>query len=305
MGITPYDNQSQLSIYHRYRVFNGYRNYHQQGSFFPAGAYKVMHGGTVPTTGPIKTYSSKDYESYKVYELRAKYYIHHRVEINAIIPINSNKSKEDTVIYEHIGLGDPTFFIGYHAIKKVDYEKFQHRLIIGTGMKIPMGNNYATDINHYRLPFLMQPGTGSVDAFLYANYVFGFRKFGFSINSTYKLNGTNYYKEHIANSSSNYLNIFYKFKIKNFIFIPSIQSYYENTNGLYINKVLQQGTAMNCLLIGPGLDLYFKNVSFSTAWQFNAYEKTGKDNLNCKGRIVVGLTYNFNQTKYLIGKRKE
>jgi len=306
MGITPYDNQSQLAFYHRYRVFNGYRTYHQKGVFFPSGAYKEMHGGT-GTNNPtpiLKEYSSKDFESYKVYELRAKYFIHHRIELNAIIPVNNNKSKEDTVLYEHIGLGDPTFFVGYHAIKKVDYERFQHRLIIGAGIKIPSGNYYATDANHYRLPFLMQSGTGSTDGFIYANYVFGYRKFGLSVNSTYKVNGTNYYGEHIANSSSNYLNVFYKFKVKNLIFIPSIQSYYENTNGLYFNKVVQEGTSMDCLLTGPGLDLYYKNISFSTAIQFKAYEKANPDNLNCKGRIIFGLTYNFNQRKYLLGKQK-
>lgn len=305
MGITPYDNQSQLSFYHRYRVFNGYKTYHQKGVLFPNGAYKEMHGGTgtsSPTT-IVKNYSSKDYESYKVYELRAKYFIHHRIELNAIIPINSNKSKEDTTFYEHTGLGDPTFFVAYHAIKKVDYERFQHRLIIGSGIKIPSGNYYATDANHYRLPFLMQSGTGSTDGFFYANYVFGYKKLGFSLNSTYKINGTNYYKEHIANSSSNYLNIFYKLKFNDFIFIPSIQSYYENTNGLYINDVKQEGTSMDCLLSGPGLDIYYKNFSFSTAIQFKAYEKTNEDNLNSKGRIIFGLTYNFNQRNYLLGKR--
>lgn len=133
-GITPYDNQSQLSFYHRYRVFNGYRSYDQKGTFFPAGAYKVMHGShdSITPTGFTRVYSSKDFELYKVYELRAKYFIHHRIELNAIIPINSNKSKEDSIINQYTGLGDPTIFVGYHLIKKVDYEKFQHRLIVGS-----------------------------------------------------------------------------------------------------------------------------------------------------------------------------
>ncbi|HEY1039468.1 MAG TPA: hypothetical protein VGF30_08700 [Bacteroidia bacterium] len=304
MGITPYDNQSTVGFLHRYRVFNGYRSYEQKSKLFPTGAYKVMHTGhdsIVPTVARV--YSSKDYESYKVYELRAKYFIHHRIELNAIIPFNNNKSKEDSIVYEHTGLGDPTFFAGYHLIKKVDYETFLHRLIVGGGIKIPSGNYYAKNDKNVRLPFLMQPGTGSLDYFFYSNYVFGYRKFGFSLNSMYKVNGSNYYHERIGNSISNYLNIFIKVKAGDFIFIPSAQLYYEYTKGLYVNHSLQKGTQMNCLLAGPGLDVFYKNVSLSASVQFRAYEETATNNLSSSGRIVVGLTYNFNQKKYLFGKK--
>lgn len=301
MGITPYDNQSQLAFYHRYRIFNGYRNYQQHGSFFPSGAYKMMHGGTNnPTDSILKNYNSKDYESYKTYELRAKYFIHHRLEVNAVLSISNNKMKEDSIVYNHTGLNDPTFFIGYHVIKKVDTFNLQHRLIIGGGLKLPSGNYYAESTDGKRLPFLIQPGTGSTDVFLYSNYVFGYRNFGLSLNSLFKLNGTNYYQERIGNSSSNYLTLFYKFKKENWIIIPSFQTYYEYTKGLYIKKVLQAGTTMNCLLSGPGIELFYKNISFTSAIQFNVFEKKTTDNLSNKGRIIVGLTYNFNQKKYLI-----
>jgi hypothetical protein len=43
MGLTPYDNQSQFTLLHRYRVFNGYRTYQQQSHFFIPGAYRTQH----------------------------------------------------------------------------------------------------------------------------------------------------------------------------------------------------------------------------------------------------------------------
>lgn len=306
MGITPYDNQSTIGFFHRYRAFNGYRDYEQKSRLFPSGAYKVMHGGhdSLSQTSQ-RIYSSKDYESYKVYELRAKCFIHTRIEINAIIPINSNKSKEDAVVNKHTGLGDPTFFAGYHLIKKVDYETYLHRLITGVGIKLPSGNYYAKDKSDVRLPLLMQPGTGSVDYFLYTNYIFGYRKFGFSFNTVYKINGKNYYHERIGNSSSNYLNVFFKFAKNDFVLVPSVQMYYEYTKGLYINSDLQDGTQMNCLLAGPGFDLFYKNISFTSGVQFRAHEKTSGENLKSAGRLILGLTYNFNQKKYLLAKKEE
>lgn len=327
MGITPYDNQSQIAFLHRYRVFNGYREYHQTSKFFPSGAYSQVLSPTITAQSPnknilpqiahgdehhgenndsllyTKTYSSKDFESFKVYELRLKYFLHKRIELNAIIPLINNRSKEDDLYREHTGIGDPTFFAGYHLVQKVEELKFQQRLITGLGFKLPSGNYYAKDASGKRMPFLMQPGTGSIDYFAYVNYILGYKKAGLSLNSIYKINGANYYHEKIGNSYSGYLNLFLKTKIKQLVLIPSAQIYYEYTKGLYVHSKLRKGTEMNVLLIGPGIDLYYKNIGLNFAVQFRGYEKAIEGNLKSAGRLVVGLSYNFNQSKYLLKKK--
>ncbi|MBA2612128.1 MAG: hypothetical protein H0U95_09160 [Bacteroidetes bacterium] len=81
MGITPYDHQSQLTLLHRYRVFNGYRNYQEASRFILPGAYKTMHDpSAIPGDSAtiINNHSSKDYESYKIIELRGKCFLHPR-----------------------------------------------------------------------------------------------------------------------------------------------------------------------------------------------------------------------------------
>jgi hypothetical protein len=96
MGITPYDNQSQLTLMHRYRVFNGYRNYQQTARFLLPGAYKTMHDPSVLTADSaleIKNHSSKDFESYKVFELRGKYFLHSNWELNFIFPFQQIKTE--------------------------------------------------------------------------------------------------------------------------------------------------------------------------------------------------------------------
>ena len=98
MGITPYDNQSQLTLLHRYRVFNGYRNYQQASRFLIPGAYKTMHDPSVisgDSATEIQNHSSKDYETYKVIELRGKYFLHSRWEVNFILPFQQIKTKYD------------------------------------------------------------------------------------------------------------------------------------------------------------------------------------------------------------------
>jgi hypothetical protein len=304
MGIVPYDNQSSIALMHRYRVFNGYRNYQHHSSYFPVGAYKTTHGGHSTDSIITRNYSSKDYESFKVYELRMKYFFHQRWEVNAFASIVNNKSKEDTVKINHTGFADPSFFIGYHILQPKADQKFKQRLVLGVGLKIPSGNYYVMDNNKKRLPFLMQPGTGSLDGFTYLNYMLGFKKLGISTTANMKYNGSNFYHERVGASFTNFSSFFYKFNTKNWSFIPSINSNYEHTNGLYVKEKLMDGTKMNELMLGLGLDVFYKNVGLNCGVQKTVKQHYHTNSLSSVGRLFVSLTYNFDQRKYLIRSKE-
>ena len=295
MGITPYSNQNSISFLHRYRVFNGYRHYQNTSQFFPANAYRAMHGSPNNTDSSktiTNTYSSKDFESYKVFELRAKYFVANRIEINAFIPVLNNKSKSNGVYQTNTGLGDISLNTAYHIIVPKPENKIKHKLLTGIGLKLPTGN-YNVKRNNVRLDFDLQTGTGTFDGFIYANYVIMAKRLGFNINANYKINGTNKFEEKVNNSTTNFASVFYKFNIKNIILYPSVQANYEFTKGLEINHKLDYVSGVNSLMLGPGLDLYYKRISINTLWQFSAYEEIYPNELQLAGRIVLGLNYNF------------
>ena len=73
-------------------------------------------------------------------------------------------------------------FAGYHLIRKLDQATFNQRLIIGAGIKLATGRNDLKTNQGIRYATLMQPGTGSTDGFIYANYLLGYKKFGMSLN---------------------------------------------------------------------------------------------------------------------------
>ena len=292
MGITPYDNKSSISFLHRYRVFNGYRDYQSQSHFFPASAYRVMHNSEPVDSTITKNYSSKDFESYKIFELRFKYFVLKRLELNVFVPLLCNKSKSDDEYSSHTGLGDVSFNAGYHVITPKD-KALRHKLIIGAGIKLPTGNYYAHDKHSDRLPFEMQPGTGSIDGFVYMNYVLMTKKIGASVSINYKANGQNNYKEKLSNSHNDFVSLFYRLPISNMLFYPSIQANYENTKGLYIKNEFQKNTEVNSLLLGPGLDIYYKSFSVNLAWQFTCYEQVNTGSLKSAGRLSFGLNYSF------------
>ncbi|MDX2172577.1 MAG: hypothetical protein SFY56_05610 [Bacteroidota bacterium] len=292
MGITPYDNQSQICLLHRYRVFNGYRNYQETSNFIVPGAYKIAHNDSSIVGNEPQTHSTRDYESYKALELRGKYFISSRVEVNCIIPVQQIKTKYNDIRGENTGIVDPSLFFGYHLIKRVNGYSLKQRMIIGTGVKFPFGNINAQH-NNKRLGILNQNGTGSWDSFYYLNYIISKSRFGINSNTLFKLNGTNKYGERIGNSINQIINTFVKCEVKNLKLFPALVANYEYTKGVYVKKRLQENTNMNALLLGPSLDLSYKNFVFNSSFQFNVYERVGSQNLSTAGRWVVALTYNF------------
>lgn len=293
MGVTPYNNRNSISFLHRYRVFNGYRSYQDQSRFFPASAYRIAHADHDTITSGPRVYSAKDFESYKIFELRLKYFVHKRVELNVFLPLLDNKTKTNEVYEHHTGFGDVSFNAGFHVLLPDEGKTIKQKLVLGIGVKLPTGNYYAHNAHSDRLPFEMQPGTGSVDEFVYFNYIVMNDKIGINANGNFKMNGKNRYHEQVHNSTTDFVSLFYKLTSGRWMFYPSAQLNYEYTKGLQVKGILQKATAVNTLLLGPGLDVYYKSVSLSASWQFTVMEKVAVGDLKSAGRLTLGLNYNF------------
>ncbi|MGL5889623.1 MAG: hypothetical protein ACRC3B_07055 [Bacteroidia bacterium] len=310
IGITPYDNQSSIQLLHRYRSFNGYAIANQQHELFPSGAWRLPPGDpgnpsvlhtTHNSSQPV--YNASDFEVFRSYELRMKYFVHRRIEINAFVPFSHNMSRSGETKDELHDFGDPTVFAAWHAIRRIEDVKILQRLILGAGTKFQFGRAGLRNANGERYHLLLQPGTGSTDLFLYSSYTIGYKKFGVNLNAMGKINGTNKYNERIGNSVVSSLNVFARFKAgSNFVIMPSLQSYYEYSKGIYVNDVLTEGTGMDVMMAGAGGEVVWKNLSVQMAMHLPVHEHAHINNLSSAGRIVVGLTYNFNQSKYLFGQ---
>lgn len=295
MGITPYDNKHSISFLHRYRVFNGYKNYQQQSHLFPSNAYKIAHGEPAVDSMVAKNYSSKDFESFKVFELRFKYFLFKRLEVNAFLPIVNNKTQYDSQYTSHTGLGDVSINAGYHLLTPKENQRVRSKLIVGLGIKLPTGNAGLKDRLNQRLAFETQAGTGSTDGLCYMNYTAMSKRLGFNVTLNYKISSTNIYLERLANSSTNFASLFFKFSHKSVSMYPSVQANYEYTKGLYNNHHLIANSQMNVLLIGPGFDIYYKSLSINTSYQFTAYEQIQTGYLKSAGRLVLGLNFSFSK----------
>ncbi|MEP7170104.1 MAG: hypothetical protein ABI855_12095 [Bacteroidota bacterium] len=308
MGITPYDNQSSIGMFYRYSSFNGYKIGNQSPEFFPNGRvaapYSVMHNPNGNSTGTLPVYSKSDYEIYTAYELRANYFIHQRVELNFILPYNENKMRYEDKIIHLKSQGDATVLAGYQLIRQMEMEKkIQQRLVLGAGIKFSTGKHDFRDGDNTRYNFLIQPGTGSYDYLFYLNYAAAGNKLGLGISSVFKVSNYNDYTEKFTNSNNTGVSVFYKLYKGNLQLIPSAQLYYEYVKGMMSHGILIANTGSDIAMCGPGLDVYYKNLSLNFSIQYPVRDKTDSENLSAAGKMVAGLKYNFNQKKYLFHKK--
>ena len=290
MGITPYYNRNSISVLYRYRSFNGYDG--QAHSLFPNGGkfFIPARSQDAPITGHAG--NEADYELYRSMEIRGKYFVNSRLEINAILPYVSNSERYNGYTSTIGGMGDANFYAGYHLVQKLD-EHFKQQLIAGAGFKLPTGKNDFKNTAGIRYSSLMQGGTGSTDGFVYLNYMVGLGNLGASLNTSYKVNGKNSRQESIANSTTSFLNIFYKQRIgKDVQVMPSAQFFYEYSGGEKYNGVKTGEHVMNNLMGGVGADIFYKNVALNAGIQKNIWEAE-TDHPMSAGKVYVGITYNF------------
>jgi len=302
MGITPYDNQSGFSLMHRYRIFNGYQDDGQTPHFFPSGARPFFPSSLNSDNGYAHSHHGDptDFEAFRVIELRGKYFLSRRVELNAFVPYVMNTSQINGRQLNSSGVGDVTVFAGYHLIQAIETAGVQSRLIVGGGVKLPTGEYTRQNAAGRRYPLLNQVGTGTTDGFIYANYIGSYRSFGLSVNSSYRRSTENTFRNSLAPSTATYASLFYRIPLgTDWQVYPSAQLFYEKTKGEMLEGQLTGEHTMNNALLGPGLDVYYKNVSLNTSVQLPVYT-AATDHPASAGRLVVSVGYSFNQTKYLL-----
>ncbi len=305
MGITPYDNQSSLALLHRYRVFNGYAALGQAPHLRPAGARLAWPAALNSDDGYAHRHSGNaaDFEVFRVLELRGKYFLSRRVEVNAFVPYVLNTSQINGRQLNVAGLGDITVFGGYHLLRAIETAGVQSRLIVGGGLKVPTGDFRRTNAAGRRYALLNQPGTGTTDGFVYATYVGSYRGFGLSLNSSYRVASENTFANSLAPSTTTFASAFYRVALgENWQVYPSAQFFYERTKGEMLDGQLTGEHAMHNALLGPGLEVFYRNLSLNTSLQLPVYTAP-TDHPASAGRLVLGLGYSFKQTRYLLGKK--
>lgn len=299
--INALENQNSISMLHRYRVHNGYNSVGQDGKVFPTGAYRLSQPVSVlhSTHGAVDPMSAEDYESFKVFDLRARFFLSKRMHLSASLPFVNNKTKAFGSEANVWSPGDATLSLNYRLLQIDSTRTISHHLELGLGVRIPTGSCKATYDDGDRLPFMLQPGAGSWGTIASATYALTYEDWIFGISSVNRYGLVNEFHEQAGLATNNSLVILKHYARGKWNIYPQLQVYQEYVKGIFQYGYLISGTEMNNILIGPGMDIRFGKFGFSSCFQLPAYQEVYEMNMEMTCRLVVGVSYNFGGYRYL------
>ncbi len=287
----PNYSKHQVMLMHRYRVLNGYNHYQQKSYFVNPGAYRVMHPEPSDSNEAITNYSSKDYESFKSYDLKGRFTLTNKLELLVNFGFQEIRTEYDGIKKKNAGITDLQILLGYKLITAAS-ENFKQQLVCGLGAKFPTGQ-YAKKADGIRLSLLNQNGSGSFDGMIYTNYKLQFKQLGLNSFSVLKINTFNSLHQKIGNSFNQTLALYYQFAKKNkSVFLTGLSTY-EYNKGVYDHDNLIPSTGTNVCLLGPSVDFIYKKLQFNLGFQFRVFERNAANNMANAGRAISSVSWNF------------
>lgn len=220
---------------------------------------------THPTTDGSRLVSMDRFHTADVW---ARFYPHKRVQLFAVIPVNSFSQTESGSTARATGLGDIQLWVNYAILQTPDSSAspWRHTLLAGGGMKAPTGENNAFR-NGERMNQNLQPGTGSWDAILNAVYTVRYKQWGLNLDANVRINTTNHQGFRFGNRAGGSAKFFYWAKYRNWSFLPQIGALAD-----FGDKDRNQGVRVNesggLAFFGTvGMDVYYKRYVVGFTFQ--------------------------------------
>lgn len=161
------------------------------------------------------------YENFNTAQIWGRIPVTERIEITALIPYHFHRRIKTSDTQNIDGMGDITVMAFYTAFKtKTDSVQFQHKLLVGGGVKAPTGKFDSENNGSVNPSF--QVGTGSWDYTLATEYIIRRKNLGLntSLNYIFKSENDKNYK---FGDQFNYgTTLFYNTAINNLLVVPQI-----------------------------------------------------------------------------------
>ncbi|HOZ51391.1 MAG TPA: hypothetical protein PLU17_06010 [Chitinophagaceae bacterium] len=234
-------------------------------------------------------------EIFHTTEIWGRYNPHRRVQIFGFIPYRMNDRIEGNNSLMNKGLGDMQLLINYLAYyTPIESNSiFKQSLQFGAGIKLPTGN-YTKLNNGLFIHQNMQIGSGSFDIPMNLIYSFRRKKMGFTLETNYKLNGSNSMGYSFGNRLNAALRGLRWIEKPKITYLPQISSSVEYASIDQQNNVDIEFTGGTTLLASLGCDLYLKRFAFGLHFHQPYYQNLGEGYTNSKTRMMANFIYLFN-----------
>ena len=230
------------------------------------------------------------YDKYHRLEMTGRYNATEKLKVNFFIPYVVNQMNSSEQSFSKSGIGDPLILFNYKFFKS-EMELSKHYLTAGAGIKFPMGKSNMTD-NEELLNRNFQPGSGSFDLLVMANYYLRKNKLGLVLESAYKMNTEAKSGYRFGNQFNFSTNLNYRIEQKKINWLAYSGFYFEQASRHNENEKPVFNTGGYGIYANAGLQFYISRLRLSAGIQAPVYQHFYTDNLttlNSKMRVNTDL----------------
>ncbi len=238
---------------------------------------------------------SKDY--YNTFQVWGRYVAGKRLQLFAFVPYRYNSQQKDSVRTSSTGIGDVSVLANVVLLNNEETDgKWQQQLLAGGGVKMPTGRYTGiTALDRQGLPN-MQPGTGSWDFMLNANYTLRRGNIGFNADAAYTItlpNGEDYKYGNRLNAG---LLGFYTWNTGNISILPQVGFRYEYTLHDYDNysrKWLNEQSGGYMCFATAGIQAYYRKLGARVTYHLPVEQHYAAGYVTARQRIDAGIFFLF------------
>lgn len=280
-GIMPSDYNGSIGVNMRQRFFKGAASIHNHSD------------GSAHTHGQMNQLLAN-------YELNYRFFITRKLIISGNIPMADNQLTSSNALntIRNIGIGDPLVLLKYEILSPNNNEEVstKHRLLLGTGIKLPFGSSYKDFINDTPMDenlLQLQLGTGSFDWIINANYQVRRKSIGLQTDISFKQNFVNKFGFEKGKQLNVQANFFYQKKWSKTVMMAILGAVYENAASDKINKNRLINTGGSNLYGNVGAEIFMKKVSVYFNYQPLLSQTLNGFQMKNYLRFTIGMNYNF------------
>jgi len=219
---------------------------------------------------------------------------HKRVQIILNAPLHYFTQVDGSVKRDLISPGDITALCMYQALRSPDssVKKMRHSLLVGGGIKLPTGRYNIYDSNGY-YDRNLQPGTGSWDFLVAAQYTIRWKGWGLNLEANGRINTLNPDNYLYGHKVSTQAKGFYWGKAKSFSFLATVGVGYDySSRDVYMHQsVLNSGGHM--LSGSTSFDFYLKRWVLGAEFRMPIYNQLSGGLLNPGPQLMSQVLFMF------------
>lgn len=227
---------------------------------------------------------------YSTVQAWGRYSAGKRLQLFAFVPYRYNVQQSDTSSYRVQGLGDVTLIADVILLNADG--RYTHQLLAGGGVKLPTGA-YAgiSEMDKLGLPN-MQPGTGSTDFLLNANYTLRRENSGINLDASYTLTTPNKDKLKYGNKLATGIVAFHAWDVGRVSLLPQAGGRYEFALHDYDNyqrRWLNEQSGGYMVFSTVGLQAYLRRVGARAMYSMPVAQRYSTGYVQARAKVDLSL----------------